>query len=111
MGGELMCQKCGERLKQEGMQKALNAYGLDEWKEQFKHHLQGCAKSGLPFTSEHVLAIVGLPTGDVQMNANNSVGAMMNVAARNGVIQKTGRRVKARRPSSHGAELTEWVGL
>jgi len=118
IGGDELCQLCGfrqkaktgEELKKEGMGVALDAMDITEWKEKFQEHLEGCASSKLPFTSEHVIAIVGLPRGEVRTNANNAVGAMMNAAAKRGIIKKTGRRVQSKRPSSHGAELTEWIG-
>jgi hypothetical protein len=118
LGGDQICalgcgyrvKDAGEQLKQDGMERAKGARDIQEWKEEFNNTVAECAKNGLPFTSEHITMIVGLPRKEVEMNANNAVGAMMNGAAKRGVIKKTGRRVSSRRPTSHGAELTEWMG-
>ncbi len=94
--------------KQEGQAKALLPY--DEWQSAFCKEVGTLAATRLPFTSEDVVAVVGLPSGEIGKDANNAVGAMMTSLAKQGVIRKTGRRVQSKRPSSHGAELTEWSG-
>jgi hypothetical protein len=99
----------GLDLKEAGMQQALE-HALDEWKDRFRATVTHLANTGLPFTSETVIAEVGLPTSQIASNANNAVGAMMNGLSRKRVIRKTGRRVLSKRASSHGAELTEWEG-
>jgi len=98
-------------LKDEGMSKALAKEGLDGWKDEFYKAAQYLCDCGDSFTSEDVLDLVGLPSGTIKSNANNAVGAMMNGMARKGVIRKTGERRLSKRPSSHGAELTVWVGV
>lgn len=93
-----------------GQTLALSKPTLELWKAKFKESVRTFARTRQPFTSEDVIAVVGLPCGDVAMNANNAVGAMMTALAKKGVIHKTGNRVQSRRKSSHGAELTEWIG-
>jgi len=117
LGGDKLCalgceyrEKGGGTLKTEGMKIAESAYDVMGWREDFNRTVVACALSQRPFTSEHIIAMIGLPRGDVRTNANNAVGAMMNSAAKRGIIKKTGNRVLARRPTSHGAELTEWIG-
>lgn len=100
----------GSELKETGQAHAVSPPALALWKARYKEAVRNLARQRRPFTSEDVIAIVGLPAGDVEMNANNAVGAMMTGLAKAGVICKTGERVQARRPSSHGAELTEWIG-
>jgi len=39
----------------------------------------------------------------------NAIGAAFNTAARQGLVEKTGRWVKAARPEAHGRELRQWV--
>jgi hypothetical protein len=95
--------------KARGMGKAVD-HAKEEWKNEFRRYARAFALTGVPFTSEDVVTWAGLPSGGVGKDANNAVGAMMNGLARAKVIRKTGRRVLSRRPSSHGAELTEWVG-
>ena len=98
-------------FKRAGQAIALSKPALDLWKAKFKESVRAFARTRQPFTSEDVIAVVGLPCGDVAMNANNAVGAMMTALAKRGVICKTGNRVQSRRKSSHGAELTEWIGV
>lgn len=94
--------------KETGMTNALRSY--EEWQDRFRKEVRVLAATRLPFTSEDVLQVVGLPSGQIGKDANNAVGAMMNAAAKDGVVVKTGNRRSASRPSSHGAELTEWRG-
>lgn len=123
LGNYNVCIRCGDRVplegtafdpaeghrrKEEGMKRAADA-AEPSWNDRFKEAIVDVAESHEVFTSEDVLAVVGLPTGKVGMNANNAVGALMNGAAKRGVIAKTGRRVTSLRPHSHGAELHEWT--
>jgi hypothetical protein len=94
-------------LKEHGMQLALDAQ--PDWAEQAFEAIKQLAKRGTEFTSEDVLAITGLPSGDVGMNKNNASGAIMNKAARAGWIRKVGYG-KAKRKESHGAVLAIWIG-
>ncbi len=118
LGGDGLCalgcgfrKKGGGTLKAEGMKGAESAHDIQDWKEEFNRTVVACALSQRPFTSEHIIAMIGLPRVEVRTNANNAVGAMMNSAAKRGIIKKTGNHVLSKRPSSHGAELTEWVGV
>lgn len=99
----------GLDAKAHGMGNALLGT-KEEWRAAFRLHAAALARSGKPFTSEDVVAGVGLPAGGVSKDRNNAVGAMMNGLARAHTIRKTGRRVLSRRESSHAAELVEWVG-
>jgi hypothetical protein len=94
--------------KEHGMERALKSY--EEWQSAFRKEVRTLAATRMPFTSEDVVEIVGLPSGEIGKDANNAVGAMMNALAKEGVIAKTGNRALSRRPSSHGAELTLWKG-
>jgi hypothetical protein len=93
--------------KDEGQEAALASHAAMLWKGDFKAVVEKMPE-GRRFTSEDVLAIVGLPTGRVEANANNAVGAMMTGLAKRGLIRKTTTRVPSRRASSHGAELIVW---
>lgn len=97
----------GLERKDEGMALALTPEGITEWKQAFRDTVFAFPR-GRRFTSEDVLAIVGLPTGEVAKDANNAVGAMVNGLAKRGLIRKTITRVPSRRSSSHGAELIVW---
>jgi len=94
-------------LKQQGMQLALDAQ--PEWAEQAYEAIKQLARRGTEFTSEDVLAITGLPSGGVGQHKNNASGAMMNKAARAGIIRKVGYGT-AKRKESHGAVLAVWIG-
>lgn len=98
----------GLELKERGMQQARQAFDVQTWKTRFAEAVQEMADRGWSFTSEDVLACVGLPR-EATMNANNAVGAMMNAMAKRGIIQKTPQRRQARRSTSHGRELAVWV--
>jgi hypothetical protein len=93
--------------KQIGMQLALDAQ--PDWSEQAFEAIKLLAKRGGEFTSEDVLAITGLPSGDIGQHKNNASGAIMNKAARAGIIRKVGYGT-AKRKASHGAVLAIWVG-
>lgn len=99
----------GEQGKQSGMASAIGG-ASEEWKRMFRVTVTAFAHSGVPFTSENITAIIGLPRGEVGSNQNNAVGAMMNAAAQGGLIRKTGNRVLSRRPRSNASEIAEWIG-
>lgn len=103
-----MTEQLGLELKEQGMEQARQAQDVQTWKARFVETVEEIASRGWAFTSEDVLACVGLPR-DVAINANNAVGAMMNAMAKKGVIQKTKERRQAMRSSSHGRELAVWV--
>jgi hypothetical protein len=91
----------------QGMQLALDAQ--PDWADQAWVAILQLAKQGIEFTSEDVLAITGLPSGEVGQHKNNASGAIMNKAARAGWIRKVGYG-KAKRKESHGAVLAIWIG-
>jgi hypothetical protein len=95
-------------LKEYGMQLALDAQ--PDWAEQAYEAIKQLAKRGTEFTSEDVLAITGLPSGGVGINKNNASGAIMNKAARAGIIRKVGYAT-AKRKESHGSVQAVWVGV
>lgn len=99
----------GVALKAQGQAAAVDA-APEDWRDRFRQAVRDLAAEGCPFTSEDVTAQAGLPAGSVGTNRNNAVGALMTSAAGAKVIRKTGRRLPSMRPSSHGAELTEWIG-
>jgi hypothetical protein len=93
--------------KEIGMQLALDAQ--PDWAEQAFEVIKQLAKRGTEFTSEDVLAMTGLPSGGVGINKNNASGAIMNKAARAGIIRKVGYAT-AKRKESHGSVQAVWVG-
>lgn len=95
--------------KEQGITRALRSAHTAAWRARFRHAVRIVSNDMNEFTSEDVLRLTGLPTGEAHMNRNNAVGAMMTGLARQGLIQKTGKRCLSTRPSSHGAELTVWT--
>lgn len=91
----------------QGMQLALDAQA--DWADQALLAIMKLAKQGIKFTSEDVLAITGLPSGEIGQHKNNASGAIINKAARAGWIRKVGYG-KAKRKESHGAVLAIWIG-
>lgn len=82
--------------------------GSESWSEAFDKAVDHL-KQGR-FTSEDVVDMVGLPSGDKGQHRNNAVGAKMRGLHSRKVIRKTGRRVRTTRKTSHSTEITEWTG-
>ena len=99
----------GEELRDQGMARALEAAA--EWRELARDALEYLADVGRPFTSEDLVALVGLPHPHAtEANRNNAVGGLIAGAARRGRIRRVGH-VNARRTPSHAASLAVWEGV
>jgi hypothetical protein len=59
------------------------------------------------FTSEDLIAEIGLPRGTVGKDVNNAVGAVIRAASVAGLIRRIDY-VPAARPNSHGAVIGLW---
>ena len=92
----------GEALKAEGMGKALANVTTPPWKARARQAIIDLALTGREFTSEDVRQRAGDPP------TNNVIGAMLNAAARSGVIRRAGYG-KADRPAAHARVITRWV--
>lgn len=97
----------GELAKAIGQGQAMDKASL--WAGEAFRAIALLAGTGTPFTSEDVIAEVGLPSGAVQTNGNNAVGAIMSAAAREGIIRPVAR-VKTQRATSHAHSIIQWVG-
>ena len=62
---------------------------------------------GVTFTSEDMLAAIGLPSGGIGQHKNNAVGAAMAAISKTGLIQHQGYE-KSKRKVSHSAVLSRW---
>jgi hypothetical protein len=93
-------------LRDVGM--ALALLGSPTWSEAARVAIDHLAASGRRFTSDDLVALVGLPRPS-EPNRNNAVGAVLSGAARRGVIRRTGDH-NATRPLSHARRLTVWEG-
>jgi len=97
----------GRILADAGMQMAL--FARPEWNERATAVILALAETGQPFTADHVIERVGLPTRYQGMNANNAVGAAISAASRRKQIISIGFTT-ANRASSHNRVLRIWRG-
>ena len=78
------------------------------WWEKARNRVMYLAASGEDFTVDKVIEHVGLPNA-VEVNANNSVGALINRMAKKGIIVRVGYD-KASRLESKGRTIAIWRG-
>src|SRR5262252_7452887 len=78
-GMRMSSQGWGEQLKLEGFEQALSAPSKQSWINDARIVIRNLAleslHTGHPFTSEHVIAQIGLPAGEIGQHRNNQVGA------------------------------------
>jgi len=86
---------------------ALSKASVSDWQTQ-AHSWLYALPGKRRFTSEDLVDAVGLPTGAEASGKNNAVGAVMNAAAKKGVIRNTHDYVKTKRPASHGRIIAVW---
>jgi len=91
-----------EQRKQDGMAAAL--WTAEPWRVRAEAWLQARTAA---FTSEDMVAAVGLPTGGVGVNRNGAVGALVSGWSRRKLIRRVGY-ASSTRPESHGALLSVW---
>ena len=101
------CRRAGIRGKEDGQLRAAEAVDPGWWSAA-STQVHFLAASGEPFTVEDVIAKVGLPNA-IEINANNSVGALISRLARKGVIEGIGY-TKASRAESHSRAIRLWKG-
>ena len=89
--------------KEVGMRGAEFSEVSSGWVQRADDAIRHLAGLGKPFTSDHVVALVGMP------GHYNALGARMNAAARKGVIRKAGY-TNAARPSAHARSVALWQG-
>lgn len=94
--------RIGEALRDQGMARVL-MFTPDEWKARALEAIGELARTGEPFTSEELRAIVGDPP------KANAMGSIFNAAAMRKIIRHCGWR-KASRPGMHATDLREWIG-
>lgn len=87
---------------------ALAQQAVPDWTEDARDAIDYLAAAGRPFTADDLVTLVGLPRPS-EPNRNNAVGAVLNGAARRGVIRRVADR-SAARPLSHARRLTVWEG-
>lgn len=95
----------GEILKEEG-QAAATAAALP-WHEQGLSWIASRPSLSM-LTADDVIEAIGLPTGYIHTNWNNSVGALFTAARRLKLIRNTGNYVKSTCKSNHAAVIAVW---
>lgn len=97
-------EAAGRRRGEAGMAVAAAAT-WSPWRRRFEDALAELAASGREFVSDDVLAICGEPVA----SSCKSVGALVNAAARSGLIERVDYRT-SRRPSRNGSVIAVWRG-
>lgn len=103
------CARCGIALGEQGQALAASSADALAWWRNAWAALLKLAAASEPFTSEHVIAMVGLPRRSAQ-GANSAVGSLIGHASKAGLIQLVGS-TPATRPISHGAQIGLWEGV
>jgi hypothetical protein len=82
----------------------------EAWKTEARRAIAALAAQGEPFTSDDLLAAVGLPDPEHEPNArNNAVGSVFRWAAGEGLIETVGV-TKSRLPTRKGGIVRVWQG-
>lgn len=94
----------GEQLKEQGMGKVIR-YTPETYSELFIEMIRFRITNSpnVWFSSDTITDIIGFP------ESRNAIGALMNKAARMGLIEPYGF-TKGTRPSQHGHIIRLWVG-
>lgn len=94
-----------ERKKQEGIE-VVYRHADTQWKRAASERLIDVINRQRRFTSDDILIYLeakGIVTGD-----NRAIAAILQSAARVGLISGTDTFVRCRRPSRHGAPIMMW---
>ena len=76
----------------------------DSWRRQARQELEVLARTGLTFTADDLVKLVGAP------DHPNRIGAAFMSARKAGVIVPTGMVVPSTTPSRHGGVIRCWRG-
>jgi hypothetical protein len=93
-------------LRDSGMEAVLDNTPV-EWKDKLKNRVRGFLR-GYTFTIDRVVDDLGGRPDDVHPN---SIGAITFSMAKEGLIERTGRMLKAERKSLHRTDMPEWRRL
>lgn len=94
-----------EKKKQEGIE-LVYRHANSHWKREAAATLNIVAKRQKHLTSDDVLIpleLRGITTGD-----NRAIAAILQAAARMGLIESTDRFIRCRRKTRHGAPIMVW---
>lgn len=76
----------------------------DSWRRHARAELEVLARTGLTFTAEDLIKVVGAA------DHPNRVGAAFMSARKAGIIEPTGSVVPSTTPSRHGGVVRVWIG-
>lgn len=91
--------------RDEGLERVLERKSAYRWK--LENAIYELARTGTPFTADHLRAMVGDPPREV---STNLTGAVVNAAAKAGIIQQAGYAISGR-VKGHGNLVRSWVGV
>lgn len=107
--GEAVSLPAGRDARDAGMEQALNAGTVEEWRPTAQAVLRNLARSGNDFTADDLVAAAGLPNAS-EPNSNNALGGLFAGASRVGLIERTGVMVESRRVVGHARRIPVWRG-
>ncbi len=92
------------RQREEGMDQALLSF--DVYRESYMHAIELLARGGATFTADDCRSLAGDPPSTVSPNV---LGALVNAAAKAGLIEPVGWS-RSGRVIGHGNVLVSWKG-
>lgn len=93
----------GDELKDQGIERVLS--NNQDWRERTLEEIVYISHKMDKFTSDDVRKACC----NLTPKNGNAWGAIMNAAAKKGLIKKTGSYVKSKIPSNHGHLNAEWT--
>lgn len=97
----------GRERKRAGQNKAVDHLSV-AYRYDFKRALDHFILWQQTFTIDDIVAVIGLPSEG--KNRNNALGALISMAAKEGLIRKAGFTT-SRRPESHNRIIHQWMGV
>ena len=97
-----------DMIRDEAIERA-NDHANQEWKSLARSAVVFLAETGRPFTTDDVWDLLdALP---VKTHEPRALGAIMQKAAKDGLIRSSGPYVKSRRPECHRRPVAVWEAV
>ena len=90
--------------RDQGLERVLERKSSYRWR--LENAIDELARTGTPFTADHIRNLAGDPPADI---STNLVGAVVNAAAKAGTIRAVGFTYSAR-VKGHKNVVRSWVG-
>lgn len=103
---EIMLMAEGQKRKEKGMKGVLHQRPV--FKELAAKIIEGFVTKGESITAERIQIEFMAKYPQCPWPHPNAWGAVINAAAKRGLIRKTGRYIPAIKPASHGREIRVW---